>query len=594
MPPSKRSLFAGRNPARQTVFIGSALLAGGLVSACFEAPDGRPPVVGLAGTVQLAAAEAPQEARLGGGSPYGDYLAGLVAGKEKDITAAAHLMQRVLESDPENKVLRRHVFQLVAADGRHAEAVRLARQVVEDAPDHVLANLVLAVDSVERGAIEDAIAALGRLPERGLSSVLRPMVGSWLQLRQTSIDTAVETLAPIGERQGFEPLHQLQLALLEDVAGRTAEAETAYRKALETSSQPALRLTWLAGNFFRRQGKAEDARAVYQAYRSVEPQSALFESAMAGAVPEPLVPNHKAGIAEALFNLTSLLGREEDQQLALAQIHLALRLHPRFDLARLLLGESLESQGRTERAIEVYRAVDPASPLSWTARLRIAEGLEEIGRSGDAIAELEGLGRERPERFEPLFRVGNILRSQDEFEKAVDAYDRAFARLGENPTLHWSMLYFRGIALERAGEWERAEKDLQAALKLEPDQPYVMNYLAYSWVEQKTHLDEAKAMLVRAVELRPNDGYIVDSLGWVYYRLGDYEDAVVNLERAVELRPQDPVINDHLGDAYWRVGRHAEARFQWRRALSLEPEADQVPTIEAKIEGGLKAGAQKI
>ena len=149
------------------------------------------------------------------------------------------------------------------------------------------------------------------------------------------------------------------------------------------------------------------------------------------------------------------------------------------------------------------------------------------------------------------------------------------------------MHYFRGIALERSGQWARAEKDLLTALDLQPEEPYVMNYLAYSWVEQKTNLDEARQMLIRAVELRENDGYIVDSLGWVYYRLADYDNAVIQLERAVELRPQDPVINDHLGDAYWKVGRHQEARFQWRRALSLKPEADSVPTIEAKIERGL-------
>jgi len=141
--------------------------------------------------------------------------------------------------------------------------------------------------------------------------------------------------------------------------------------------------------------------------------------------------------------------------------------------------------------------------------------------------------------------------------------------------------------LERSKQWERAEADFLGALELEPEQPFVMNYLAYSWVEQHRNLDNAKSMLVRAVELRPNDGYIVDSLGWVYYRLGEYEAAVPQLERAVELRPQDPVINDHLGDALWRIGRRNEARFQWRRALSLEPEADQVPSIEGKLSSGL-------
>ncbi|MDH3913039.1 MAG: tetratricopeptide repeat protein [Rhodospirillales bacterium] len=218
--------------------------------------------------------------------------------------------------------------------------------------------------------------------------------------------------------------------------------------------------------------------------------------------------------------------------------------------------------------------------------MRIAEGLERQGRADEAISELEALAAERPGDFEPLFRVGNMLRAQERFLEAVDAYDRAFERLGESAA-HWSMYYFRGIALERSGQWERAEPDLLKALDLQPDHPYVMNYLAYSWVEQETNLEQAEAMLVRAVQLRKDDGFIVDSLGWVYYRLGEYDKAVVRLERAVELQPQDPVINDHLGDVYWKVGRRQEARFQWRRALNLEPEADTVPVIETKIESGL-------
>jgi Flp pilus assembly protein TadD len=220
-----------------------------------------------------------------------------------------------------------------------------------------------------------------------------------------------------------------------------------------------------------------------------------------------------------------------------------------------------------------------------------------MGDAERSLAELDRLAAERPESYEPLSRKGDLLRVEERFAEAVEAYDGAVERLerqGEIEPRHWSLLYFRGIALERSDQWERAEVDFKHALGLQPDQPYVMNYLAYSWVEKKQNLDEAEAMLVRAVKLRPRDGYIVDSLGWVYYRLGRYNEAVEQLERAVALRPQDPTINDHLGDALWQVGRRNEARFQWHRALSLEPEEDEVPVIEKKIEQGVTVPPENI
>ena len=197
------------------------------------------------------------------------------------------------------------------------------------------------------------------------------------------------------------------------------------------------------------------------------------------------------------------------------------------------------------------------------------------------------LTTEDPSRPDPLVSLGDLLRSNKRFAESVKAYDRAIELLGDIDKRHWTILYSRGISLERSRQWERAEKDFQRALELNPEQPYVLNYLGYSWVDQGLNLDRARKMIERAVELRPNDGYIVDSLGWVLYRLNEFQGAVEKLERAVELRPEDPTINDHLGDAYWRVGRHNEARFQWKRALALEPEPDQVSAIEGKILRGL-------
>lgn len=152
---------------------------------------------------------------------------------------------------------------------------------------------------------------------------------------------------------------------------------------------------------------------------------------------------------------------------------------------------------------------------------------------------------------------------------------------------NWVLFYQRGICYERSGEWAKAEADFFLALDMEPDQPLVLNYLGYSWLEMGLNYQEALDMIRRAVAARPSDGYIVDSLGWGYYRIGDFENAVKELERAVELRPVDAVINDHFGDALWRVGRKREAEFQWRRALSFDPEEKDAKRILRKLEVGL-------
>jgi Flp pilus assembly protein TadD len=224
----------------------------------------------------------------------------------------------------------------------------------------------------------------------------------------------------------------------------------------------------------------------------------------------------------------------------------------------------------------------------------MAEEFDALEQTDEAISLLEETAEAWPERFEPHYRIGNVLRAQERFSEAAAAYDLAMARLDEPGARHWTLFYFRGISRERSQDWDRAEEDFLRALELEPEQPYVMNYLAYSWVEQKRNLTEAETMLKRAVELRPDDGYIVDSLGWVYYRLERYPEAVVELEKAVALRPSDPVINDHLGDAYWRTGRTREAQVQWRRALSLEPEQEDEKKILEKLEGGLKPDPEDI
>jgi len=427
------------------------------------------------------------------------------------------------------------------------------------------------------------------------------MLMAWIKTGQGDVDGGLEALSVLQGEGGTGVLYSVHAALINEVAGRSELAAQEYEALLAKTERPTLRITWLAGSFFERHGQRERALALYREFVNGAPGSdilvPMLERAEQGGESPAEVANATDGMAEVLFNLSGLLSQEQADDIALIHLHQALALKPDFMLAQVLLGEILQKQERSHEAIAAYRKIPQESPFGWIVGLRVAEELQVVGETDSALAEFDRLAAERPDAYEPLSRKGNLLRLEERFEEAVEAYDGAVERLerkGELEPRHWSLLYFRGIALERSDQWERAEADFKHALGLQPDQPYVMNYLAYSWVEKETNLDRAQEMLVRAVELRPNDGFIVDSLGWVYYRLGDYEGAVTHLERAVELRPQDSVINDHLGDAFWRVGRHREARFQWRRALNLKPEEDQVPELQAKIKDGLTGRPEKI
>jgi Flp pilus assembly protein TadD len=272
---------------------------------------------------------------------------------------------------------------------------------------------------------------------------------------------------------------------------------------------------------------------------------------------------------------------------SLIYARLALELEPDFSLAQLLAGEIRDDQGRTADALALYNAVGPQSPLYWSARLRAALALDQLDKTDEAEAMLKTLATQRPNSIEPLVELGDVYRGHEKYEDAATAYDQAIARQKSGDANSWRLYYDRGVSLERSGRWPLAEADLKHALELAPQEPLVLNYLGYSWIDKGENLSDALKMIERAVELRPNDGYIVDSLGWAYYRLGDLAKATQYLERAIELMPEDPTINDHLGDVYWKVGRKLEARFQWTHARDLKPDPDELEKIEQKLKVGL-------
>jgi len=565
-----------------------AAVAGLLMSsACVSAETEPSAKLADASHVRIAVSETPFEKSI-----FGSYLAGRFAEKHQDLAVAAELMARVLEDDSDQDRLMRRAFILYLGAGRIESAIKLAERMAERKKGTTVSLLLLAARDVKAGEFITARERLKDVPEQGLARYSQPLAQAWISAGLKEFPAAFSRLEPLAKENGFAILSDLHLALLNESAGHKDEALAIYRKASEDIKKIPLRMVRAMGSFLERDGKMAEAKTLYEAYLAVHPASRLIAYELkrleTGKVARPIAVDAASGFAEGMFNLASALPINRAGAAALLYARIAAYLKPDFPVAQLLMGDIFDISRRYEDAIAIYRTIALNSPYSWLARLKMAENLNNTDRIDEAKALLEALAKERPKDIEPLLRLGSFLRVREEFAGAEEAYNRAFERLGDIKPNNWSLYYYRGISRERLKKWDEAEKDFLKALELNPDQPYVLNYLGYSWVDQGKNLTRARGMIERAVEQRRDDGYIVDSMGWVLYRLGDYSDAVQHLERAVELRPLDPIISDHLGDAYWRVGRKHEARFQWRRALSLKPEKGEVIKIESKIKKGLK------
>ncbi len=527
-------------------------------------------------------------------SGLGSYLAARHAERQRDATGAAEFALGALKNDPDNSELMTRTNVLLISAGRFDDAVPLARRLMSVSPGQPVAHLTVAVALSRSRDFAAAEAALSVLPNSGVNRVVLPLARAWFAQAQGRPDEAQAILAPVGEIDGFRPLAEFHAGLLAELAGRASTAESHYRRSLELEGEPPMRLIEAAGGFYERQGRTPEARALYTRAQTQYPESILLPDALArlGRAPAPalFVDSVERGLAEAMFDVASALRRENSGQNALVYARLGEALAPSAPIMLLLVGETLEGLGQREAANAIYERIDPSAPAGYPAQLRLAENLHGLGKTDEAIGRLEALASRYPERPEPLVSLGVVLRLKERFAEAAAAYIRAISRLTKIEGRHWTLFYARGISYERSKQWKLAEADFERALELQPEQPDVLNYLAYSWVDQGLHVERARKMLERAVELRPNSGHIIDSLGWALYRIGQFDDAVLTLERAVELVPEDPVIVDHLGDAYWRVGRTSEARFQWRRSLRNKPEADLKVQIEKKLESGLPAG----
>jgi len=512
-------------------------------------------------------------------STSGALLTGRHAVNLGDLDAAALAYQRALGGDMQNEELRQQAFLTSLMAGR-PEAERLAGLLGRNQA----AQLVLAGRDARAGAWAQAEARFAALPREGATDVMRPLLIAWAQMGRGQPDTALATLQPLIDNRRFRAFYALHAALIADLADRNSHADRLYRTAeTEFGSAAHLQLGRQLASWQARRGNRTEAEATLRSMTESGGDLSLALPGLVANMATPQVRNAIDGLAETYLVVASVLRGQDTNDFALVLTRLALQLRPDLVSARLLAADLIASGKRPEGALDLLSQISIEDPLHPVVQMRRARLLQRLDRSDEALRLLGEVARAHPDSPEPHGLVGDILRIKRRFAEAVPAYDKAIALSGPPQQSHWPLYYDRGVALERSKQWERAEADFLKALEFAPDQPYVLNYLGYSWAEQGRNLDRAREMIERAVQQQPNNGAIVDSLGWVAMRQGDVATAVRLLERATELEPGDPTINGHLGDAYWVDGRRLEAMFQWRRALNLKPDDDEKARIEARL-----------
>jgi tetratricopeptide (TPR) repeat protein len=522
-------------------------------------------------------------------SVTGSYMAGQQALQDLRTDEATRYFSQAAQADWDNPVLVERAFIALAADGQIGQAAATAKRLLELDPANELAELIVATEALKERRYAAAERMLGAIGQDSFTGITAGILQAWSLVGDNRKAEAGALLDRLG-RTGLEDFLVFHRALMAEAAGDTAEAITLAGQAFEREPYVA-RIAEVYARILANAGRFEEALDVIGAFEgqglSHPVVTIVREQVEAGQRPGIFAANVQVGAAEMFHGIGVALSRDGSLDLALVFLRMGLYLDPSADVIALALGQLLDSAGQHDAASTIYEAVPATSPMKPTAVVRVAQNLDAKGDRPEALRRLNNIVASRPGDLDAVSVLGDLLRYDEQYSEAAEAYTKALELTGGDSPADWRFYYVRGIAYERDKQWPKAETDFLRALELNPDQPAVLNYLGYSWIDQDMNLEPALEMIEKAVEAQPQDGYIVDSLGWAFYKLDRIEEAVKTLERAVLLRPNDAEINDHLGDAYWKAGRKLEARFQWNVAASVDQEGNVKERTALKLAEGL-------
>lgn len=523
------------------------------------------------------------------GPDAGAYLAARQAGLANDFGQAARHFSDTLIADPANAYLLENAMTSYIAVGDVGRAIPVAQSIIDNGYDSQIANLTLMIAAAD--ADDWTAVANGLEDGRSIGPLVDGLAMAWAHLGQGDMDKAIAGFDQVIAADGmlvYGLTHKaFALASVGDFEGAETILSGDVPGGMRYSRQSAIAHAQILSQLGRNADALQIVDAVFGG--QFDPGIAALYQQLQGdeAIAYDAVRTPAQGLAELFHIIAGIVRDEAPKQFTLMYTRASIYLWPENTPAVLMNAGLLEELEQYDLANAAYATVAPDDPSFHAAELGRAEVLRAAGRQEAAIEVLDALSRSHPDLAEVYATKGDTLRQAERYAEAITTYTRALDLYDADHSSRWFVHFTRGIAHHKTDNWTGAEADFRASLALRPDHPQVLNYLGYSLVERGEKLDEALGMIETAAAARPENGAIVDSLGWVYFQLGRYEDAVVHLERAASLEPVDPVINDHLGDALWAVGREIEARFQWERALSFEPEEDDAIRIRDKLQRGL-------
>jgi Flp pilus assembly protein TadD len=521
-------------------------------------------------------------------APRRAYVIGRYALIDKEVGLAAQLMEEARQGDPAAANVTRRAWELALAAGNQARALQLARQLNSAGVADAEIAITRLIDMVLRKDWAGVAVQRKALGGQGWPIVAGPIIDAWAALARGDQAAALAGLDP-ARAQGFMRGYVAeQRAHMLASLGRWDEAAAAYRQARAAGGPAVAFLRQGQADALAMAGRKDEALAVlYPSDRQTSVARAKLE---AGNRLGLLAPDARSGLAWMFIRLSGDLARERAEPLALLFARLATFLTPEQPLAWYTAADVLGRSGQTQAALAALDQVSNGSGMEELVRARRAEVLDAAGNGDAAGALLTQAAAAGDATAEDLVGLANWHQRAGRHAQAATIYgtviDRFAPALGASA---WNLYFLRGMMRDRAGEWAGAQADLRTALSLFPDEPSVLNYLGYTLMERGELMDDARAMIEKAAQLRPGDGGIIDSLGWLQLRTGQVDKAVETLQRAVGLEPEDATVISHLGDALWQQGRRIEARFRWREALAFADDADEKRRLQARLDYGLDA-----
>lgn len=531
----------------------------------------------------------------------GAFLAGGAALQEYDFEAAAFYYADALSYDPDNVDLQRELMIAYINTGKFEQAIPLAEKLKDKVEVERIARLVLGVQAIREGRYEEAQPILILKQANDIERLITGIMRAWALQGVGNTEIALKTVDELAGPDWFDIFKAYHGALIANAAGHDDTMQRFEEAMNDANGGNASPLTYLriAEVYAGKQaanGDIDDARATIERGLAIAPNNPPLLR-LADTIdnnPKTLtIDSPIKGVGEILLNLASAINREGAETFATIYLEMARVATPDEPQIFFELGDIAERLNLTERAIELYASVPQSSALFRPASLQQGLALSALDRNEEAVKTLKTLVKENPSDYAGYMALGGVLSTEKRYDESIDVYKQALTQLDADDPRFWPLHYRLGISYERTKQWPKAEVTFLHALELSPNQPDILNYLGYSWVDMNINLDEGLEMIQKAVEMRPRDGYITDSLGWAYYRLGDFEKAVESLERATDLRPRDATINDHLGDAYWRVGRKLEAIYQWSQVLGMEGEDIDKKRVIEKMNAANQGDASK-